>query len=140
MTRRRPACLAAMAALPVRYMHLEELSQRLREPETAGSTQVIDVRDSDFGGGCVAGAWHEPSEQWSSEAYVAQLAQRLVHAQRTSVVLHCMYSQQRGPACAARLARVAGDSGLQISVLSGGWMAWRRAYGDDTELTTPLDT
>ena len=101
--------------------------------------QVVDVRDSDFGGGCVAGAWNEPSEQWSNDAFVAQLAQRLAQAQRTSVVLHCMYSQQRGPACAARLASVARDTGLQIHVLSGGWMAWRKAYGDDAELTTPLD-
>jgi len=115
-------------------MRPEELAQRLREPESAGTTQVrlkasprrlrsvtvcsharvhcaqvVDVRDSDYGGGCVAGSWNEPSEQWSDDAFVAQLAQRLAQAQRTSVVLHCMYSQQRGPACAARLASVAKD-------------------------------
>lgn len=134
----------ASDAVPVRYMHPDELAALLRGP-TAHEVQVVDVRDDDFGDGCVRGALNVPSKSLASEAAVDALLDRLAREQRTTVVMHCLYSQQRGPTCARRLAErlherePAGEGrGVQVCVLSGGWTHWRKAYGGDADLTTQL--
>ena len=140
--RRAMAFAQGNGAHTVRLMPPELLAELLRGPD-ADSIQVVDVRDDDFGDGCVAGAWNVPSKSLQTEPAVDALKHQLAREQRTTVVVHCLYSQQRGPACAARLverlnAGVSGQLPLQVCVLQGGWMNWRKTYGGEQDLTTPL--
>jgi len=95
---------------------------------------VVDVRDEDRAGGHVRGSVSIPSAQWSDSASVDRFVTRLTSS--TTVVFHCMFSQQRGPSCAQLFAaRLPATSPTRVLVLHGGWRAWRREYGDDPVLT-----
>ncbi len=55
-----------------------------------------------------------------------------------------MFSQQRGPYCAGRFAArlveaAPGATVTQVLVLHGGWRGWRRAYGDDAQLSEGVE-
>ena len=55
-------------------------------------------------------------------------------AQVDVVVVHCMWSQQRGPACAAVLRRKLGEipgARARVYVLRNGFAGWQRAYRDE---------
>lgn len=50
----------------------------------------------DFAGGHVRGAVNAPSELWSDDSHIDSLIDQHV-AGKDMVVVHCMFSQQRGP-------------------------------------------
>ena len=53
------------------------------------------------------------------------------------VVVHCMFSQQRGPRAALRLSKAieaAGSVRPSVLVLRGGWASWSAAYGAEDDL------
>ena len=86
------------------YVEPEVLAQWVAAGRTG--LVVVDVRDSDFraartGRRKISGAWHAPACELRSDA--APLVQALRGAD--TVVFHCMFSQQRGPACAQAYAQ-----------------------------------
>ena len=86
-----------------------------------------------------------PSERFHADADADAIVAQL--RSKTRVVFHCMFSQQRGPFCAARFAArlrggaaAAGAGGSpQVLVLHGGWRGFSRAFGDDETLTEGVD-
>ncbi len=60
------------------------------------------------------------------------------------VVLHCMFSQQRGPRCALELARRLETTDLspspQVYVLRGGFTGFVRHYKNETDLVEGFDS
>ena len=96
--------LRLRAAHGGRYIEPEVLAELLAAGQTG--LVVVDVRDSDFraartGRRKIRGAWHAPACELRSDAVP------LVKALRgaDTVVFHCMFSQQRGPACAQAYAQ-----------------------------------
>jgi len=124
-------------SFPVRYISAAELAAHLKGPD-ASSTRVVDVRDDDFGGGCVRTAVNRPAHLLGEEAYLDRCVAEMAGAKR--VVFHCMFSQQRGPVAASLFAAKlqGGVEQPEVLVLSGGWRGWRREFGDDLTLTQPL--
>ena len=103
---------------------------------------VLDVRDVDFHGHCVRGAVHIPFASERMDKVVESIRERVDSEELSDllVVVHCFYSQQRGPTCARKLEQhlVQGASDLQervtVAVLQGGWGdLWRRFGGTDGE-------
>ena len=106
---------------------------------------VVDVRDCDFRAARtrrrkIAGAWHEPAHELRTSD-----AAPLVGALRgaDAVVFHCMYSQQRGPACAQQyaqrrreLAKLAPLPPQEVLVLRGGFAKFHRRYGSGADANT----
>mmetsp|Transcript_40723 Transcript_40723/g.66224 ORF Transcript_40723/g.66224 Transcript_40723/m.66224 type:complete len:142 (-) Transcript_40723:235-660(-) len=92
------------------------------------STVIIDVRDDDFKGGNIKGAQNIASHVFSS--MVNKIAEE--NKDKSLVVLHCMYSQQRGPRCARLLAKTMStkfqDSKCKICYLRGGFIGWYSAF------------
>ena len=71
---------------------------------------IIDVREEEeFEAGHISGALHYPSEQWQHPAYVNGIIERMAPS-TGRVIVHCHYSQQRGPRCAMILHRALGAS------------------------------
>lgn len=92
------------------------------------STCIIDVRDEDFDvGGHIPGARHCPSDSFA--AGVGYLAREFEGDAPDTVVIHCQYSQVRGPACAQLLRAHTPHRPYQIRVLDGGFAAWNAKYG-----------
>ena len=99
---------------------------------------VVDVRDSDFraartGRLKIRGAWHAPACELRSDAVP------LVEALRgaDTVVFHCMFSQQRGPACAQAYAqhrrKVTPPLPAQrVLVLRDGFSGFQERFGGGT--------
>ncbi|WBW70703.1 Cdc25 family phosphatase Ibp1 [Schizosaccharomyces osmophilus] len=108
---------------------------------------VIDVRDDDFEGGHIPGCINIPSEQFLAlvDEYVEQLLQQ------KDIVVHCTYSQMRGPKAARilyetlrskaqnlwskkELSSVEKEESFQklpsIYILHGGFLAWRSRFGN----------
>ena len=105
-----PAVAAARLARQARdrqfdgYVEPEVLAAWIAAGRTG--LAVVDVRDSDFraartGRRKIRGAWHAPACELRSDA--VPLVQALRGAD--TVVFHCMFSQQRGPACAQAYAQ-----------------------------------
>ena len=96
---------------------------------------VVDVRDSDFraartGRRKIRGAWHAPACELRSDA--APLVEALRGAD--TVVFHCMFSQQRGPACAQAYAqhrrKIAPPLPAQhVLVLRDGFAGFQERFG-----------
>ena len=96
---------------------------------------VVDVRDSDFraartGRLKIRGAWHAPACELRSDAVP------LVKALRgaDTVVFHCMFSQQRGPACAQAYAQHRRKftpplPAQQVLVLRDGFAGFQERFG-----------
>ena len=99
---------------------------------------VVDVRDSDFraartGRRKIRGAWHAPACELRSDAGL--LVQALRGAD--TVVFHCMFSQQRGPACAQAYAqhrrKVTPPLPAQrVLVLRDGFAGFQERFGGGT--------
>lgn len=95
---------------------------------------VVDVRDSDFFGGNIAGAVHYPST--TIEQHMEQLMQDIRSRNASVVVFHCMLSQQRGPRSALKFGRYLESSlprelEIETAVLQGGFNGWQRRYGEE---------
>lgn len=104
---------------------------------------VIDVRDSDYIGGHIAGGTNVPVH--THDYKMPELVRTL--KDKDTVVFHCALSQQRGPSAALRYLRErerllgasvhkkddgAGETtevnGQTVYVLEGGFVKWQEAY------------
>mmetsp|Transcript_29963 Transcript_29963/g.54821 ORF Transcript_29963/g.54821 Transcript_29963/m.54821 type:complete len:126 (-) Transcript_29963:155-532(-) len=117
------------------YMEPYQLSSLLRSNEKNNVT-VVDVRDDDFEGGHIKGAVNIPSLQFNNEPYMEPVVQNL---QKSSlVVVHCMFSQVRGPKCARilneRLKRLFTSSAPEVCVLRGGFANFSALYSLEADL------
>jgi len=65
-----------------------------------GNAVVVDVRDQDYKGGNIPGALHVPYEQFENN--IEEVVEKFADSTK-KYVLHCMYSKERGPACAEML-------------------------------------
>ncbi|CAM9859848.1 unnamed protein product, partial [Phaeothamnion confervicola] len=96
---------------------------------------LMDVRQADYAGGNIAGALHIPFGEFDQS--VADLAQE--HGRGKTVVVNCMYSQQRGPSAAASLLRrIRSDCDhpgeeSEVLVLRGGFHRWLNRWINDDE-------
>lgn len=107
------------------------------------SLAVIDVRDSDYIGGHIAGGTNVPVH--THDYKMPELVRTL--KDKETVVFHCALSQQRGPSSALRYLRErerllgaevqkedegAGDApsvkGQTVYVLEGGFVKWQESY------------
>lgn len=88
----------------MRYMAPEELAAILRDSErlAALSLSILDVRnESEYSEGHIRGSTNVPSTNWSNAAFVESIVETLTGGDTPkTVVMHCAYSQQRGPSCA----------------------------------------
>ena len=120
------------------YVEPEVLAQWVAAGRTG--LVVVDVRDSDFraartGRRKIRGAWHAPACELRSDA--APLVEALRGAD--TVVFHCMYSQQRGPACAQAYAQhrrkvTSPLPAQQVLVLRDGFAGFQERFGTAEEL------
>jgi rhodanese-related sulfurtransferase len=85
----------------------------------------------DFVGGHIKGALNFPIDDFEDSCKVDELIN--VHLQgKDKVVVHCMFSQQRGPKGALKLARYLGERNRQdvsVHVLRGGFRRFVALYG-----------
>lgn len=80
----------------------EDLSRAiLSSPPSSSSLAVVDVRDSDYIGGHIAGSTNVPSN--TLDYRTPELVRTL--KDKETVVFHCALSQQRGPSAALRYLR-----------------------------------
>ncbi|PNH08878.1 rhodanese domain phosphatase 2 [Tetrabaena socialis] len=97
---------------------------------------------TDYVGGHITGAVNVPAELWYSEQHVDSVIDERV-AGRDTVVVHCMFSQQRGPRCAMRLAsRLAARSDVAkpaVYVLRGGFTGFAAHYRHEQDLVEDYD-
>jgi len=150
-----PPAASTVTAASIQYLTREQLSQQLRDKpvrDSSSDTAVIDVRDSDYIGGHIAGCQNIP---------YASLDYRLPELVRTlrdkqTVVFHCMLSMQRGPSAALAYMRERekqssgkkvqgeenkdeaaskGKAEQKVYVLQGGFSQWQEKYGEDKRLT-----
>lgn len=138
---RRRSAAASMAA-PARYKRIGHGEVLRAVSEGDRSLLVIDVRDDDFARGNLRGAWNYPSRRFDDD--VDGLVERVAGAARAvepstlRVAFHCMYSQERGPRCAAKFAEAWVEAGapcanVEVRLLTGGFSgarAHRDAYPD----------
>jgi rhodanese-related sulfurtransferase len=92
------------------------------------SLAVIDVRDSDYIGGHIAGCQNVPVN--THDYRIPELVRTL--KDKDVVVFHCALSQQRGPSSALRYLRekerlegVGKEGGQKVYVLEGGFVKWQ---------------
>ncbi|KAG1678889.1 hypothetical protein FOA52_003557 [Chlamydomonas sp. UWO 241] len=116
----------------------------LRGPD-ASSVVVFDVRDDDYVGGHIRGGFHMKSEHFLGSGLIdAVIDEHLVKTPSvTKVVLHCMFSQQRGPQCAQRLVARLAERKIHpqpsVYVLRNGWMGFVRLFSADADLVEDVD-
>ncbi|KAF7846132.1 hypothetical protein BT93_L5185 [Corymbia citriodora subsp. variegata] len=116
----------------------EELAGHVRNKSP--TLAVIDVRDSDYVGGHIAGGTNVPVN--TQDYRIPELVRTL--KDKDTVVFHCALSQQRGPRSALRYLRErermlgghvekadggAGDAptvkGQTVYILEGGFVKWQ---------------
>lgn len=122
----------------------EELAGLVRQKHP--DLTVIDVRDSDYVGGHIAGGINAPTQ--THDYRMPELVRQL--QDKESVVFHCALSQQRGPSSALNYLRErerllgiktngtkkvdgpAGEApavkGQTVYVLDGGFVKWQEKY------------
>mmetsp|Transcript_3426 Transcript_3426/g.10403 ORF Transcript_3426/g.10403 Transcript_3426/m.10403 type:complete len:136 (-) Transcript_3426:2568-2975(-) len=108
-----------MRRMSVSRVTAAELAQLLRaEPR---KVTIIDVRDSDFEGGNIAGAHNIPRDRFKYT--VDEQVEKFKDDHH--VVFHCMLSQVRGPYCAQLFQKKLSEHGIhpqpKVSVLEGGF-------------------
>jgi Cdc25 family phosphatase len=106
--------------------------------EIPDSVIVLDVRDSDYEGGKVRNSMHVPFSSFDPPAVFSAIPESV-----KEVVVHCHYSQMRGPSAAASLLNYIksllsfGNSDekpaaeklpFRVSVMRGGFSAWKESY------------
>lgn len=116
------------------YVQPHELCEMLSTPEKQSRVLVLDVRDDDWCGGNIKGSLNIPSEVFDEE--LDGIVDKLVVGKEV-VVVHCMFSQERGPRCAGRLAqrlKARGILSLRVLVLRGGFKGWLSQYRHDSDM------
>lgn len=97
---------------------------------------VVDVREEDFTRGNITGSLNLPFHTFPSSA-LSLLKSRLRESPPVGIiVVHCRFSQIRGPAAAEMIMGHDDFAGYQVKVLEGGWSGWFSAYKHDRDLTT----
>ena len=96
---------------------------------------IIDVRDADLGELVIHKAVNIPARNFRA---TAPSLVSMFHAYDL-IVVHCMYSQTRGPMCAQCLAQAFDaspfkDSTTTVAVLRGGFCAFYSAFFDKPAL------
>ena len=87
-------------------------------------------------GGHIASCVNLTSEQFRDPQLLDIIISQHCATPITKVVVHCMFSQQRGPQAASRLAQRLAERGLQqpaVSVMRGGFRDFAATYSG-TEL------
>ena len=88
---------------PFEYLAPGDLARLLKDGAVRKRrVVVVDVRDSDFRGGHIAGAQNICEDEFQDDGNVDAVVSRFAGAQ--AVVFHCMMSQCRGPFAASRYA------------------------------------
>ncbi|KAL1915898.1 uncharacterized protein VTP21DRAFT_6286 [Calcarisporiella thermophila] len=130
-----------MSSNPSLYIENEELASIIKNKALVSQKDYIifDVRDDDFEGGNIPGAYNLPSRLLSDKLF--DLVK--VHQDCPLVIFHCALSQVRGPK-AARLYKEARslcgiNTSQRVSVLRGGFAAWQAKYRDDPLLVENFD-
>lgn len=82
-----------------KYLYNKELVEKLLDKTgSAVVPKIIDVRDpEEFRDSHIKGAINCPSEKWEDISYVDSIIDQCQF--ENEVVVHCFYSQQRGPTC-----------------------------------------
>jgi Cdc25 family phosphatase len=97
------------------------------------------VPSQDFEDGHIQGAVNWESTRWSEVAAIDNLIDQ--HLQdKERVVVHCAFSQQRGPRCADKLVNRLQERGLQqpaVLLMNGGFNRFWRLFGEDRSLVQP---
>mmetsp|Transcript_93092 Transcript_93092/g.260330 ORF Transcript_93092/g.260330 Transcript_93092/m.260330 type:complete len:187 (-) Transcript_93092:85-645(-) len=142
----RPDTLQETSDAHVNVLSVEDAIALLQRA-TAGETKVeiVDVRsDDEFAGGYIAGAQHVPFadilESSAAEAKAAELLETLSATGADAILVHCMYSQGRGPAVARSLATLVEAKGLQLEVdiIDGGFHSFlNKVHGDGEPAPLP---
>jgi rhodanese-related sulfurtransferase len=133
-------------ATKVTYIGADALASMLRAQQSIPAAQrplvVIDVRDDDFSGGHIAQALNVPAAEFLANVS----AQARSVACKETVVVHCAFSQVRGPKCAGRLAAALAElrdvpaaPAPRVAVLEGGFSAFARVYRTDPSLFAEFD-
>lgn len=98
---------------------------------------VVDVRDDDWHGGNIKGAYNSPSHDFLSK--VDDLVERTKTV--PTVIFHCALSQVRGPKAARIYAETRDilqskgqDTTHEVYVLSGGFQDFQAKFKNDPEL------
>jgi len=104
---------------------VEDLVAALKDGQ---AIKVLDVRtDTEFASGHIAGAIHQTSEALlddaSGEVTTKDLIERLAKESVEKLVVHCMYSTNRGPAVVNSLTAATAELGvkLEVALLVGGF-------------------
>jgi Cdc25 family phosphatase len=114
----------------VHHWSVLELANAL-QPNPRPDVGVLDVRtDSEYAGGRIQGAMHVPSETFTEnpntgENYAKEILFSFAGRGIKVLVVHCMYSQCRGPLVANMLASLLKAVGLadkmEVCILDGGF-------------------
>lgn len=123
------------------YMEPETLAALLRDPKEAAGVLVVDVRDSDLGPTMVAGTTvNVPARELTQAALERALdCYGTAPADYRAVVVHCMFSQQRGPRAAKLIDTFYPARHFSLYVLAGGFSTWRARYPDLLQPSKPFD-
>ncbi|KAJ1505229.1 hypothetical protein HMI54_003150 [Coelomomyces lativittatus] len=129
----------------VKIMEATHLVTLLRDQSLKAGIDylVIDVRDDDFEGGNIPGAYHLPSQTlFHAHPTHSQVLQ--IHLEKFKriplLVFHCALSQQRGPKAASYFAQqLSSTHSNQIYVLKGGFSHWQAHFGHEVGLVENLD-
>lgn len=88
----------------IRYIEADALASILLDKAKLASLNlsIFDVRnESEYAEGHIRGSVNHPSANWSSATFVETIMSNLSSGVKPkTVVMHCAYSQQRGPTCA----------------------------------------
>ncbi|GAX80386.1 hypothetical protein CEUSTIGMA_g7825.t1 [Chlamydomonas eustigma] len=128
----------------ISYIEPQQLAEFLRNQEKQ-HTLVVDVRGEDFQGGHIKGATNIDSQGFSQDVAVDTFIDQYLTSSGTvkRVVFHCMFSQQRGPRCANRVAKRLQErsqtESAQLLVLRGGFVQFVRMYGAEHDLVEDVD-
>jgi len=113
-----------------------ELIKKLRSADAG--MRVLDVRtEQEFAGGHIAGATHLPSEALLDGPGGEERDQDFIRSVAgdgvKTLIVHCMYSQCRGPAVVQRLAVAAADAKVpvEIALLCGGFHKFVNTVHDE---------
>lgn len=112
------------------YMTPQELNERLEAGD--GPLLVVDVRDDDAGTTMIRGTTvNVPSKRFTRAALEGALdtaAPGRSLADFDAVVVHCMYSQTRGPRCARLIDEMYPLRDFGLYVLRGGFCNFSVMY------------
>jgi hypothetical protein len=137
----------------VQTISCERVADLVRKGAIPWPVTILDVRDVDFHGGCIRGAWHAPYDEAIGNlgALAVKLMRFALKMHSTSagdrhlVICHCMLSKCRGPEIAIGLASTLPRMHVQwkregsdlaqldlpnIAVMEGGYEHFARLFGE----------